>query len=150
MKKSPAFIKLCKEHGVDYKLIPEITGFEDACKDQNLDPVKCLPDVSGMPEDLQVFTTNLTKVAITLKSLNKKDDGTYWVPNYNDSSERKWYAWWDMEVSDYNPSGFRFVSTLYAWTTTYSVIGARLVSRNSDIARFAALVLIELYRGIMK
>jgi hypothetical protein len=61
-----------------------------------------------------------------------------WKPNWNDSSERKYYAWFYM-----NQPGFRLGATYYGSADT--LVGSRLVFKSEGLCLYAASQFLYLY-----
>jgi len=122
----------------------KIESFEMACDRLGLDPEKCLPDVSNMPEKHRGALIAAAKLyIITEASWEGKE------PNWNDGDEEKWFPWFDMEVDKNNPSGFRFGVTGYADTYALAGSGSRLCFRTDSEADYHGRQHVELYREMM-
>jgi hypothetical protein len=112
----------------------KITTWEHAAKLVGVDP-EALPDVSMLPERLQLFTTAMYKRAIVVEALNKalKPKAPRWIPDYNNSNEYKYYPWVGIGADPAAASGFGFSHTDYRYTGTGTGVGARLSLRSSDL-----------------
>jgi hypothetical protein len=75
---------------------------------------------------------------IITKALNEK-----WVPNWNDSNQSKWFAYFQMGGS----SGFRFND--YGNWPSHSNVGSRLCLKSSELAEYAAKQFTEVYKRFM-
>lgn len=122
----------------------KITSFEEACKERGLDPVKVLPDVSGMPESMQKTVTAYAMLCIIQSVLNGD-----WKPDWNNTSEYKYYPWFDVEEDDTVPSGFRLSCVGYGCGLSAASLGSRLYYRDADTAEFAGRTFIELYNDLI-
>jgi hypothetical protein len=122
----------------------KIESFEKACEKLGQDPEKVLPDVSSFPERHQKALIANAKLILIAEAAQ---DG--WKPDWNNISERKWFPWFDMEVDDNNPSGFRFDVTYCVISTTYSTSGSRLCFKSEEDAEFHGKHHLELYRDMM-
>ena len=120
------------------------TSFEEACKDRGYDPATILPDVSNFPAKHQKALLATAKMFVIAESLNEGHEF-----NWNDWNERKWTPWFDMEVDDNNPSGFRFNVSYCAFVTTRSTGGSRLCYRTRELSDYAGTQFLELYRDMM-
>lgn len=151
IKKSKEFIALCEKYGVNPDNVAELTSFEDCCKRMNYDPEKVIPDASVFPARHQLALTDTAKLIIIHEAFNydvKKKE--VYEPDWNNSSERKWSYWFDMEKDeDNNPSGFRFYGLGYGYTDTGSAGGSRLCNRNEDTSIFIGNHFEELFRNAM-
>lgn len=121
-----------------------ITSFVEACNDQSLD-ANNIPDVSNIPEEFRSFVIASFEMAVIAKSLNRLEDGSYWVPDYSDSS-LKWEPVFNMPTSSSDPSGFSLHCSLYY--SSDSSVGDHLVYRKKEISDFAATQHVETYRKI--
>lgn len=121
----------------------QIKSFEGACKILAKDPLKVLPKVTGFPKAHQKALIAFAKLIIINQALNFVDNGNKaWKPNWNDSSEWKYYPWWYMDKP-----GFRLYSVIYDYS--FSAVGARLVFRTRALAEYAAKQFKALYKDIM-
>jgi hypothetical protein len=122
----------------------EITSFEAACAARGYDPATVLPDVSMFPVKHQAALTATAKTYIITEAINDGHE-----PDWNNSDEKKWYGWWDMEVDDNNPSGFRFYGAGYDYDGTLTYGGSRLSFRSKERLLHAAKYFLPLYRDMM-
>ena len=113
-----------------------IKTFEDACKKLNVDPT-ALPDFSILPEKHRKALLAHTKLVLIAEALN---DG--WKPNWEDSSELKYYPWFDMRAA---PSGSGLSFDGDGRTYTFSDVGSRLCYQTDDIAAYAGEQFLDLY-----
>jgi hypothetical protein len=111
----------------------KIKTFQQACK--KLGIKSALPDVSALPKDQQKAIIAHYKLVIIAKALN---DG--WKPNWKDSSQWKYYPWFDMQSG----SGLSYYDDVYAYSI--SPVGSRLAYKSSDLARYAGKQFIKLYK----
>jgi len=117
----------------------KIKTFEDACKALKLKTD--LPDVSLLPEKHREAITAHYKLVIIAEALN---DG--WEPNWNDSNEWKYYAWFEVEADKKNPSGFGFSTTDFGVSFARTGVGSRLCFRTRELALYAAKQFKDLYK----
>lgn len=120
--------------------------FEEACTRQGYDAGKILPDVSMFPEHHQLAITNYGKLVIISEVINAVDK---FKPDWNNNDQQKWYPWFDMEVDDNNPSGFRFDGAYCDYTGTHPSGGSRLCFKTSKAAEYAAKQFLDLWRDMM-
>jgi len=111
-----------------------VKTFEGACKKLKLDPVKCLPKVSGMPKNHQAAIIAHAKLVIITQALN---DG--WVPDWTNSNQWKHYPWFDL--SSGSGLSFHYVDNRF----TLSVVGSRLCFKSEELAEYAGKKLKKLY-----
>lgn len=108
-----------------------IKTFEQACKAVGHDPKK-LPDVSALPKKHQAALIAHFKLVIICEALNEG-----WTPNWNDSSELKYTAWFEVEASKEKPAGFGFSYAYFASWYTHSCAGSRLCFKTRELALYA-------------
>ncbi len=120
------------------------TTFEEACASRKYDAATVLPVVSNYPIKHQQALIDHAKMVIITEAIN---DG--WEPDWNDRNEYKWSPWFDMEVDDNNPSGFRFGGAGYGSSITDSSGGSRLCFRTKKDCEYAAKQFLDLWRGMM-
>lgn len=120
-----------------------IKTFEGACKVLGHDPVKVLPKVTAFPKVHQKALIATAKLFIINEALNYQDYGKKkWVPDWDNTSEGKYYPWFWMDKP-----GFRLDGCFYGITTT--AVGARLVYRTRALAEYAAKQFAPLYKDLM-
>ena len=118
----------------------KIKTYEDACKKLGISP-KSLPGVSKLPvKDRKAIIAHYKLVKIA-QALN---DG--WQPNWNDSSEYKYYPWFRVAADDKRPSGFGFSATLCDGWYTGTIVGSRLCFKSSALALYAGKQFKKLYQ----
>ena len=83
----------------DYKTIK---SFEDACAKEGVDPTN-LPGVSMIDKGMGKALIAAYKLFVIFKAIN---DG--WTPNWNDSSEWKYFPLLEVAADKARPSGFGF------------------------------------------
>lgn len=138
--KSAEFKKICKGFGVDYKEIPQITSYADACKALSIKQ-NCLPDVSNFPEEHQEALTAHAKLVIIAQALNQG-----WKPDWNNSSQWKYYPWFEIQASKRLPSGFGFSDTYYDCRGSNAYVGSRLCFKSRYLAIYAGKQFADLYK----
>lgn len=82
-----------------------------------------------------------------IEARNKEADPDFKGFDWSNYSERKWFPWFDMEVDENNPSGFRFDDT--DCDNSYSSVGSRLHTINEALCKDIATKHIDLYRDFM-
>lgn len=123
----------------------QVKTFEAACNFCGYDPEKVLPDVKAFPTHLQNALTSYAKLLIITEAINEKH-----VFDWNNWNERKYFPWFDLEKDETNnPSGFRFLVTIYVFTYSDSAGGSRLCYRNARDAEFSAVTFIDLWKAMM-
>ncbi|THU34223.1 hypothetical protein FAM09_24710 [Niastella caeni] len=121
----------------------KIKTFEGACKVLGHDPIKVLPKVSSFPKAHQKALIATAKLIIINEALNFVDNGKKkWVPDWNNTSEWKYYPWFWMDKP-----GFRLLGCYYDYSHTN--VGARLVYRTRSLAEYAGKQFAALYKDLM-
>jgi len=113
----------------DYK---KIKSFSDACKKENINP-EALPDVSMIPEEFAKAILAVYKLFIIFKAINNG-----WEPNWNDSSQYKYFPWFYVDASEKVPSGFGFSYSDFDCGYTDTYCSSRLCTDTSEKARYMA------------
>lgn len=112
------------------KITDRIKSFKDAC------------EALGLNQDDDLFNTGIAdevaykKLKIIIWVLNEG-----WVPDWDDSNQRKWFPWFYLDKP-----GFRFHDTHYGWTFTIATGGSRLCFKSKELAEYAANQFLALYK----
>lgn len=114
------------------KITDRVKTFANACEVLDIDP----DDVVHSADDTD--DQAYKKLKVIARALNEG-----WEPNYNDSNERKWYPWFYMDKP-----GFRLFACLYAISAAF--VGARLVFKSEELARYAATQFQGLYSNYLE
>ncbi len=145
-----ATIKIPDEHTIDsvdkqtgkvtfkkvhLKSYEKIKTLDDALKACNL-TLEEVQVSGGIPEDRESIQ-NYTYAIIISRALN---DG--WTPNWDDSSEYKYYPWFKMSASGFSYDGYD------CWNT-FSSVGSRLCFKNRELAIYAGKQFKEVYQKFM-
>lgn len=118
-----------------------VKTFEEACQIEGKD-LNTVPQFLDVEEDLRPFMVANYKMAIINRVINGEP------LDWNNYSEWKWYAYWDMEVTESNPSGFSFWYSDDAYTLTASAVGSRLCFNSKEKLLHAVEHFKDLYRDI--
>lgn len=108
----------------------DINSFETACQKVGVDAT-VLPEVSMLPEKHRKSIIAYYKLIIIAQAIN---DG--WEPNWNNSSEYKYYPWLYVKASDEKPSGSGLSYDDCGYVTSFTTVGSRLVFKSREAARF--------------
>lgn len=113
-------------------IIDRVTSFEDACA---MDGIK--------PGDLLNSSLTTDEIAyIKLKQIIRViNEG--WVPDWNDTSQRKWYPWFKVS------SGFGFSSSHYLYAGAGTTVGSRLCFETQEKCEYVATHFIDLYEQLL-
>ena len=125
----------------------DIKTFKDACQVEGLDAEKVIPVFEFFPEKDRKAMQAISKLVIIAKAVNRlANDGKEWIPDWNDSSERKYELWFGMD--DDGSSGFRFDA--YGLWSTRSHVGSRLCFISGGVARYVGETFLEVYKEFFK
>jgi hypothetical protein len=113
------------------KITERIKRFEDACAITGDDPED--PKFTAGFADSNAFE----KLKVIAKALNEG-----WYPNWENSSEYKYYPWFTM-----GSSGFRLDDVSY--DRSHSTVGSRLCFKSEELARYAVAQFLDLYKAYM-
>ncbi|HMG93209.1 MAG TPA: hypothetical protein VK589_24300 [Chryseolinea sp.] len=123
------------------KKIEELKTFEDACTVLKLNAKKVLPDFSCYPKQDHAAMQAHAKLVIIARAANRlANKGKEWKPNWGNSSQWKYYPWFEMNGS----SGFRF-SGGDGWAST-SNVGSRLCVISREVAVYIGKQFEDLYK----
>jgi len=114
------------------KITDRIKTFEDACAEIGPFPSSIFNEFDTSDE------TAYKKLKIVIKALNEG-----WVPDWNDTNQKKWYPWFSLT------SGFGFSGSLYFCTITCAGVGSRLCFKNEELATYAGTQFIDLYEQFL-
>ena len=118
----------------------DIKTFEDACTAKGYDTAAIRSaDLSKFPEHLRETIQAQAEALIVTEAINGD-----WEPDYNNDDQRKWFPWFDMEVTEKNPSGFAFWNSHFGRTDARAGLGSRHVFETSDKAKHAGTVFIDM------
>jgi len=115
-----------------------IKTFADACEILDIDT----DDVWHESDEQDEVAYKQLKVVV--RALNFLANGKKeWVPDYNNSNERKWYPWFYMDKP-----GFRLDGV--GCDAAGSGVGSRLVFITEELARYAANQFLGLYSNLFE
>ena len=123
----------------DGPVTDRIKTFADVCEELGLDANKVLPHPDPQSED-EIATNAFVKVSLIAKALNEG-----WKPNWDDSSEYKYYPWFDMRGS---AAGSGFSYSLYGGSYTAAGVGSRLCFKSAALAMYAGTQFEEEYKQL--
>lgn len=112
-----------------------IKTFEDACKETGIYPTELTVSGTGITDDHMRGIAAFHKLTIIAKALNGD-----WKPDWNNSSEYKYYPWFDLE------NGFVFY--VYDCLSQSSCVGSRLCFKSSELATHAGKQFIDIYKEL--
>jgi len=117
----------------------KIKTFEAACKLLKLDPEKVLPKVTGVPKKHQQAIIAHAQLIIIAEALNMQaNNGKPWAPDWDNSSQYKYWPWFNMSSSGLSFSDFDFSYSL-------SNVGSRLCFLSRELAEYAGKQFKDLY-----
>jgi len=116
-----------------------VTTFAAACKVAGYDPATIIPDMSAYPVKRRAALVAFAKLMIIAEVLNGG-----WIPNWDDSTELKYFCWFDMDQP-----GFRLHAVFSENTFCYSCCGSQICFKTMALAEHAAHHFLDLYRDLM-
>lgn len=133
-KKEKTFLEKLYGKKVFLKEITErIKTIEDVLEDNNITQ----SDIDLMFANTPEHFKHQFIAELLCKSLNED-----WIPNWNDSSEGKYYPWFKM-----GSSGFQFHDCA-TWRTS-SLVGSRLCFKSRKLAEYAGQQFEDVYKQFM-
>jgi len=122
-----------------------VQSFAAACKVEKLDPKKLIIKLAGFPKDYVNALIAIAQLFIIVKAANRlANNGKEWKPNWDDTSQYKYYPWFWM---DGGSSGFRFGG--YADWDSASNVGSRLAFKTREDAEYYGKKFLSLYKAFM-
>jgi hypothetical protein len=112
----------------------EIRTFEDACEELGLTQEDLLNIRNTDTPDEIAYK----KLKIIIKAINQG-----WIPDWNDTSERKWWPYFNLS------SGFSFSSTFYYYGYASTYVGSRLCFESEEKTTYTAKQFIDLYKAFL-
>ena len=83
------------------------------------------------------------RLVIIVRAANRlANNGKEWKPNFSDTNQRKYEAWFVR-----GSSGFRFFG--YAYWNALSLVGSRLCFISSEVAEYVATTFIKEYNDYL-
>ncbi|MDD3079117.1 MAG: hypothetical protein PHH37_08435 [Paludibacter sp.] len=114
------------------EITDRIKTYEDACMEigeQHIDENKLINPLLSIDEIL------LRKIKTITKALNEG-----WKPDWNDSSQRKWFPWFRM-----SSGGFVFGGADFGLSCAGAGYASRLCFKNKELAEYAGKQFTKLY-----
>ncbi len=119
----------------------DLKTFEQACKVENLDPLRVIPDVSAYLAKDRVSMIAHAKILTIVRAANRlANQGEEWVPDFSSWEQPKYTPWFEY---DKGSSGFR-CGGCGAWYAC-STVGSRLCFSSRDVAKYIGEQFIDLY-----
>jgi len=95
----------------------------------------------------QIAINSWALSVIVIEAINADEDGTRWLPDFDNWDELKYTAWWDMRSEAAGGSGFSYDDS--GLVIDLSLVGARLVFRDRPRAEQFAKHFTDLAKGWM-
>ncbi len=137
-KSSPEMKEIFKstfgEKSFSDKITDRIKTWEDVCDELGIDPGQSLP-YPYPHNDEQEAINGFFKATKIAECLNEG-----WKPNWSNSSEYKYYPWFDL-----SGGGFSFDG--HGYNCTFTCVGARLCYKSSDLATYAGKQFLDIYKS---
>lgn len=119
------------------KITERCKSWEDACEIKGIHPYQSLP-YPDPQNDQQNAVNGFFKMTTIAEVLNEG-----WQPNYSDSSEYKYYPWFDC-------SGGGFSSYDYVFVRAHTAVGARLSYKTRELAIYAGKQFTDIYKSFFQ
>jgi len=119
------------------KITDRVKSFEDACDVLSISAADIIPFKGDNADQLAVNA--LCKLIAIARALNEG-----WTPDWDNSSQRKWYPWFWM-----NNPGFRFYDTLCDFTFARATGGSRLCFKSAELAEYAGKQFLDIYKSFL-
>lgn len=110
-----------------------ILSFKDACLDQEKDHTHPFYQPGG---DVEIDDAAFRRLKVEADAIREG-----WIPDFNNGSQRKWYAWFYLDEP-----GFRFVVAGYTYSHSHAPGGSRLSQETEAKAIHFAKTFIEDWR----
>lgn len=140
-KADPTFKAMLEENWskefFNQTITDKIKSYDDACEDQGIEPLS-LSDFKFLPKADQKSSFAFHKLTVIIKALNEG-----WEPDWNNSGEWKWYAYFKG-----SGSGFAFHSA-GAWGTG-TTAGSRLCFKTDALATYSGKQFVAIYKDFME
>lgn len=111
-----------------------VKTFEDACAELGLQVPSFIDSDSNDGKSIIAYQ----KLITIARALNEG-----WEPDFTNSSESKYYPWFQYK------SGFGFSFSDWSYSTTYSSVGARLCFKTKELAIYAGKQFEAIYRDYL-
>lgn len=111
----------------------DLKTFEDCCEAIGLNPLE--KEFTAGPSDEVAYR----KLKVIARALNAG-----WVPNWNNSSQRKWAPWFYLDSP-----GFRFCGSYCSASNTHSTGGSRLCFETEELATYAGKQFLDIYKDFL-
>jgi hypothetical protein len=99
------------------------------------------PTVSHLPAKYQKSITGQFQAIIICEAFNEG-----WEPDFNNPNQDKYAVCPRIEANEQHPSGFGFLSSVYAYWLTSSPCGSRLLFKSSELAMLALEQFPEIFK----
>lgn len=113
-----------------------IKTFEDAQRETGAPDT---PEFNEVPEEVREFLKAIYQAAVITKALVGD-----WNPDWNDSSQRKWFPWFRL-----SSGGFVFTDTHYDYSDAYAGSTSRLCFPTEELAEYAGRQFTDVYSRII-
>lgn len=105
-----------------------VKSFEDVCVEMGKDPKNYETNSS---DARSIYLNQIDRLLLIHECFRQ---GVKMDPN--NINQRKWWPWFDLEISPSNPSGFRFYASNYSHTYTNSVLGPLLWLQDEETSDY--------------
>ena len=144
--------KLYKTASQEFKATLEDSFGKEFFADKITDRVKTYADACEETGDNQIDEIEFLKLGFSIDEIYYRKIKTItkalnegWVPDWNNSNEKKWAPWFNL-----SSSAFVFYGADYYYSYAGAGNGSRLCFKSDELAAYAAKQFTELYKGFIK
>jgi hypothetical protein len=120
---------------------------DDAYKATNRSPFE-MPQIPGLREEDLLHIKNHFDLEVVVEAINQEaNKGKRWIPDFTNSSEKKYELWYWIEPSDTDGAGFVFSSTFTDYGHTLTTVGSRLCYISREAANYCFTQFPELHKA---
>ena len=117
-----------------------IKSYEDACRELGID-TENLPEVNNCEPEGQASIIAFYKLTIIARALNEG-----WKPNWKDSSECKWFSWFEVNQ---DAASVDYSYADYTASDASVAIGSRLCCKSDELATYFGKQFINLWNDFL-
>lgn len=117
----------------------DIKTFEDACKTLNISTE--LPQVSMLPEKHHKAIIAFYMLTTVIEAVNEG-----WAPNWSDTDQPKYFAWFQIEADEDTPGGSGFSHSDCNCDYNNSLVGSRLCLKDRERVAYVQKQFEQLYK----
>jgi hypothetical protein len=128
-----------KEVFTPKKITDRVKTWGDVCQIAGIDTMHSLPYPLPCNAD-QKAVNGFFMASVIAKVLNEG-----WEPNWGNSSEYKYYPWFEFPKDSSKSTGFDLSYHVCDHSGTHTTVGSRLVFKTAELAKYAGIQFISVY-----